>query len=176
LELVPQPLLNPGWQAPIKKHIRQTFANIEQGVREPRSIGPMLRENLIGLFRSRGGGLYALGYVATFVLLEVLEIPEFIGDVAGLFTGSGTLPGSLLALIVDFFVDTIGNMILAFMWPALLINYFEWVGVAMVAIGFATYDRFLRPIVERFVPELKVEPLSADSSPDESEDKRIDTR
>jgi len=65
----------------------------------------MLRESLISLFQSRGGGLYALGYVVTFVVLEVLEIPELFGDLAGLFVGDGTLPGSVIALGVDFFVD-----------------------------------------------------------------------
>ena len=127
----------------------------------------MLRASLISLFQSRGGGLYALGYVVTFVVLEVLEIPELFGDLAGLFVGDGTLAGSVIALGVDFFVDTLRNMVYAFIWPALVIQYFGWVGVALVAVGFATYDRLLRSIVERFVPELKVEPLS-NEAPDEA--------
>jgi len=118
----------------------------------------MLRASLISLFQSRGGGLYALGYVVTFVLLELLEIPELIADVAGLFLGDGSLPGSVIALGIEFLVDTWRNIGLAFAWPALLIRSLGWVGVALVAVGFATFNRFLRPIVERFVPELKVEP------------------
>ncbi len=113
---------------------------------------------MIGLVQSRGGGLYALGYVVTFVLMEVLEIPDLVSDLAGLFGGDGTFPGSLFALGVEFFVDTLRNMVYGFIWPALLIREFGWMGVAAVAVGFATYDSVLRPIVERFVPELKPKP------------------
>jgi len=147
----------------IKNHLRQTFATIGQGVREPKSIGPTLRTSLIGLFQSRGGGLYALGYVVTFVVLEVLEIPEMFADLAGLFAAGGSLFGGVIALVVDFFVDLITNMVYGFIWPALLIEWLGWWGVLLLAIGFATFNRFLRPIMERFVPELKPDTSSEDS-------------
>ena len=142
---------------PIKQHIRQIFANIERGVREPRSIGPMMRGGALQLWQSRGGGLYGLGYVVTFVALEVLEIPELFRDLYALFGGGtvGLALSALLTLIVDFFVDTLKNMIFAFIWPGLLISYLDGWGVLLVALGFASFDPLLRPLIERAFPELK---------------------
>ncbi len=128
---------------------------IEQGVREPKRIVPMAREGSIRLWQSRGGGLYGLGYVLTFISLEILEIPELAQDLFNLFVGDGSTPGALLALIIEFFVDTGLNMVYAFIWPALLIEQFHGFGVFLVAFGFATFNRFWRPLVERLVPELK---------------------
>jgi len=127
----------------------------------------MLRTGLISLFQSRGGGLYALGYVVTFVVLEVLEIPEMFADLGGLFAGEGTWPGAVIALVADFFVDTLRNMIYAFVWPGLFLGLLGPIGVVLLAVGFGTYNTLLRPIVERFVPELKVEPSIPEESPEE---------
>ncbi len=147
----------------IRNHIRRTFANIEQGVREPRSIGPMLREGFVTLWQSRGGGLFGLGYVVTFVSLEVLELPEFFGDLAALFAGDGTLPGSALVMGVDFFVDTLRNMLSAFMWPVWLIQALGGYGVLLLGVGFATFNRFIRPLVEQVLPELRAPDASEEN-------------
>ena len=130
----------------------------------------MVRSNLISLFRSRGGGLYALGYVVSFVVLEVLEIPDLLTDLAGFFSGDGSFVSSLLALMVDFFVDTLRNVIYSFVWPGFFLQLTGPIGVAFLAVGFATYNRILRPIVERVVPELKAEPaLDEDKDQDQKE-------
>ena len=135
----------------------------------------MVRSNLISLFRSRGGGLYALGYVVSFVVLEVLEIPDLLTDLAGFFSGDGSFVGSLLALMVDFFVDTLRNVIYSFVWPGFFLQLTGPIGVAFLAVGFATYNRILRPIVERVVPELKAEPV-LDEDQTESSDTESDAK
>ena len=135
----------------------------------------MVRSNLISLFRSRGGGLYALGYVVSFVVLEVLEIPDLLTDLAGFFSGDGSFVSSLLALMVDFFVDTLRNVIYSFVWPGFFLQLTGPIGVAFLAVGFATYNRILRPIVERVVPELKAEPV-LDEDQTESSDTESDAK
>ena len=116
-----------------------------------------MRGGAVQLWQSRGGGLYGLGYVVTFVALEVFEIPEFFSDLYALFGGDTVASGlsALLTLIVDFFVDTLKNMVFAFIWPALLISLLGGWGVLLVALGFASFDPLLRPLIERVFPELK---------------------
>ena len=52
-------------------HLRSTAQTAALLIREPRQAPGLLRRSLIGLWRARGGGLYGLGFVITFVVLEV---------------------------------------------------------------------------------------------------------
>lgn len=136
----------------MKNHIKQTFANIDQGVREPRSIGPMMRASLIRLWSARGGGLYGLGYVLTFVALEV---PTTIANVTELVTGSASVLAAILEWLLRFGLDTLLNMLWAFLWPVFLLENMGGWGVAVLVVGFIVFEKLLRPMVESAIPELK---------------------
>ena len=49
---------------------------------EPMSLGTIAREAAVTLWSSRGGGFYGLGYVVTFVVLEIRlfasQVPDYI--------------------------------------------------------------------------------------------------
>lgn len=135
----------------LKKHLRQTFANIEQGVREPTSIGRMFRAGLVALWHSRGGGLYGLGYVVYFVILEVVAVGRQIAETVA---GDASLIDWVMDVLVRFGADTLSNMIQSFIWPVWVLQGLQGWGVLLLAVGFASFNRFLRPLLERLVPEL----------------------
>ena len=66
----------------------------------------------------RGGGLYALGFIATFVVLEVQSLADDVLGIGAVFTGQ------------------------AFMWPIHIVQFAPpWGAVALgvAYMGFATY-------------------------------------
>ena len=136
----------------MKKHLKQTFANIDQGVREPRTIGAMIRANLVTLWLSRGGGLYGLGYVLTFLAREV---PDAIANFTEVVSGSASVAGAIFEWLVRFGSDTLMNMLWAFLWPVQLIEWLGGWGIAMLLAAFLAFEKLLRPMVESVVPELK---------------------
>lgn len=141
----------------IKRHIKQTFANIERGVREPRSIGSMMRKGLIDLWRARGGGAYGFGYMVTFV---VLEVRGGIAQFAETLTEGTTLLAMVIEVVARFGLETLLNMIFALIWPVWLIQYFGGYGVALVAVWFLLFEKLLRPLIESWVPELRAEEVA----------------
>lgn len=138
----------------IRKYLRETFATIEQGVRQPRSIGSMIRAGLINLCRSRGGGLYGLGYVATFVVLEAQAVALQIAESE---SGAATIAGLALEVVLRLGGDTLLNMLFAFIWPVWILRDLRGWGLLLLVVGFAGYNRLLRPLTERLVPELRRE-------------------
>ncbi len=50
----------------LARHLRVAKQLREQ----PKSIGPLLRESMVSVWRSRGGGFYGLGYIIAFIYFE----------------------------------------------------------------------------------------------------------
>ena len=146
----------------MKQRIKQTFANIDQGVREPRSIGPKVRASLVELWRSRGGGVYGLGYVVTFVALEV---PATIVNFTEVVSGSASVAAAIFEWLLRFGLDTFLNMLWAFLWPVLLLREMRGWGVAALVVGFVVFEKLLRPLVESVIPELKPVAKTATEEP-----------
>ena len=136
----------------MKKYLKQSFATIDQGVREPRTIGPMARASLVKLWLSRGGGLYGLGYVFTFLAREV---PAVIANFTAVVSGSASVAGAIFEWLIRFGSDTLMNMLWAFMWPVLLIELLGGWGIVILVAGFFAFEKLLRPLVESAVPELQ---------------------
>lgn len=118
---------------------------------DPRSAGSILREGLLGLWRARGGGLYGLGYVITFVVLEIrLAVTELASSEGVLeFLGNQFLE-YLLRLGVGSFV----NALLAFLWPFLLLERVGGWGLLVLPGAYLLFERWLRPVIEARFPEL----------------------
>jgi hypothetical protein len=58
--------------------IARSWRVFKQLRKEPKPIGPLLWEAMVGMWRARGGGFYGLGYVVAFVYFEARM---FAGDV-----------------------------------------------------------------------------------------------
>lgn len=138
----------------IRKFVQQRLAPITESVRQPSSIKGRVRAALIGLWRTRGGGLYGLGYVVCFLGLEARALA---GDIVEATTSTGAFAAELLSAVFRFGVESFVNMGLAFAWPGFLIDAVGGWGVAVLVGGFIVFERIARPWVERLIPELVVE-------------------
>ena len=116
--------------------------------RKPAAILPLLRRWLAKLWASRGGGFYGLGYVVTFVALEIKSLS------GGLTTVSGWV-AQVAQYVLRFSVDSVRNMISAVIWPA---HLFEWLGgpagLIALAVGYAAFEIAIRPLVQAWLPEV----------------------
>ncbi len=120
---------------------------------EPRSIPGHIRRALISAWAGRGAGFYGLGWIVTFIAMEVNMIAGEVvesGSV-GEFLGSQLLEYLLRIGFMSFL-----NSLLALLWPAYVL---EWVGglwgVTLLVGGYLMFEYGIRPIVEGVFPELK---------------------
>jgi len=118
---------------------------------EPRSAPRLLRAALLRIWRARGGGFYGLGYVVTFVVMEVRLV-------AGEFQGSDSmlsfLSDQLLEYLFRLGVMSFVNVLLAFLWPLFVLEHLQGWGVPVLLVGYFVFERWLRPRLEATFPEL----------------------
>jgi hypothetical protein len=121
-------------------------------VAEPRAVPSRVREALLKIWRIRGGGFYGLGYVVTFV---VLEVRAFIGnfeddDIASMIVQE------VLQFFFRFLAQSFINGFIAFGWPVFVVNYLGAWGLAVLGGAWFAFDRWAKPWVNSKVPELAV--------------------
>jgi hypothetical protein len=111
----------------------------------PGSIGTRLREAAIEIWSTRGGGFYGLGYLVTFVVLEVQAF------VSGLETTDAVtfFETELLQMFFRFAWQSVLNSFVAFVWPAFVVDYLKGWGVVALVVGWWLYGRFAAPYVAR---------------------------
>jgi hypothetical protein len=114
----------------------------------PKRAHSWFRRWFRNLFKVRGGGLYALGYIVTFVYFEVTTLA---GEVVESATVSGFLGAQAFDFVFRFLSDTIGNMARAFIWPVTVIAFRPPYGLAALVLGFMLFDRLVRPPLERWM-------------------------
>src|SRR5688500_12402194 len=116
--------------------------------REPARLLPLLRRSFVRVWASRGGGFYGLGYVVTFVALEITSLSGDLTSVSGLVAQAGQY-------VIRFRIETFMNGIWALVWPA---HLFQWLvgpaGFAVVAVGYGAFEVAIRPLVQAWLPEV----------------------
>ena len=135
----------------MRKFITQRLEPITESVRRPSTMKGRVRGALITLWRTRGGGLYGLGYVISFMWLEARALA---GDIVEATTGAGAFAAELMSAVFRFGVESFVNVGLAFAWPGFVIHALGGWGVALVVGGFILFERIARPWVEGRIPEL----------------------
>lgn len=137
---------------PTEGRLRRHWRHAQQVYHEPRSLGGLVRQGLLGIWRARGGGFYGLGYLVTFVFLEMrLVVTEFASSQGVLAFIAEELVGYLLRLGFMSFV----NVALAFIWPALVLERIGGWGLLVIGLGYVGFERWARPAVEARFPELR---------------------
>jgi len=123
----------------------------------------VLPEKSHGWFRSwfrkvwkvRGGGLYALGFAATFIFFELGSLSDDVLGIGSLFNGQA------IEFIVQFFIDSFTNTLKAFMWPVYVVQLAPPWGAIGLGLAFIGFTRYLKlPIEQWMFAE------SAEASPD----------
>ena len=108
--------------------------------KKSRKSRPKKRSYAVGdLFHSKiisfGGGFYGTMAVLTYILVEALEILQFLQELLDPITWANKLG---LDALIDFFVSSLMNLVAAFVWFETLQDYisinngFIWLGAAYV--------------------------------------------
>ncbi len=113
------------------------------------------------VWKVRGGGLYAVGFAATFLYLEVLSLVDDVLGIGALFRGEA------IEFFVNFIVESFMNTIAAFMWPIEVIRFSPPVGVIALGIAFWLFPIFVKPHIERWL--FDDEPPAAGETSEDSE-------
>ena len=91
----------------------------------------------------RGGGLYACGFAATFLILEVQALGEDLAAAGSIFTGGA------FGFFIDFILDSLMNTFQALIWPIFVVQWAPpWgaIGLGLAYVGFAHYLK--KPVTE----------------------------
>lgn len=119
--------------------------------KEPRSAITQIRSWLLGLWQARGGGLYGLGFVITFVYLE---IEMFVGDFSD-SSFADAVQQEVIQFVLRIGYQSFINGFMALIWPAYLLQYLDGWGIGFFIIGVVVFEKYLRPLIETWFPELK---------------------
>ncbi len=113
----------------------------------------VLPEKSHGWFRSwfrkvwkvRGGGLYALGFVVTFIYFEVGSLSDDLLGIGSLFNGQA------IDFVIQFFIDSFTNTIKAFMWPVYVVQLAPPWGAIGLGLAFIGFTRYLKLPIEKWM-------------------------
>ena len=97
------------------------------------------------VWKVRGGGLYAVGWAAYFLYLEIATIFGEIAEADGVID---FFTGQLIEFVFRFLGDSIANMVQAFIWPVQIITTWPPWGAIGLGIAFFTFDVYLRKPIE----------------------------
>jgi len=93
------------------------------------------------VWKVRGGGFYALGFVVTFIYLEVRTIAgEFIesSSLASFFTEQ------LVEFVFRFAIDSLINTAYSFIWPVYWVQWQPPFGAIALGIGYIVFAKFVK--------------------------------
>ena len=111
------------------------------------------RNALIRIWRIRGGGLYGLGFMITFVILEIRGLA---GDVAETESDEQFVSQQMFEIAFRFIGETFLNTMKSFIWPVFVIDALGFLlGGGLLIAAFVGFDRLARPYIEDWLPELK---------------------
>lgn len=114
----------------------------------PNELLNLMRRSFRTVWDARGGGLYACGYVLTFIWLEVTM---FVGDVLAA-ESIGTFFGEqIFEMLFRFLGESLQNMIQAFMWPVFVIESFDKWGIGILVVMYLVFNRLLKERIEQWL-------------------------
>ena len=114
------------------------------------------------IWEVRGGGLYACGYAVTFAYMEV---KMFVNDVLQSDSFVGFIASEVIEIVMHFAVDSIINMVKAFMWPVYVTQLYPPYGLIALAAAFVLFPIFLKKPITRWLFPDGVEPVEEKKKP-----------
>ncbi|MDH3439614.1 MAG: hypothetical protein OEM63_02590 [Gammaproteobacteria bacterium] len=128
------------------KHLGKTLKDEPESF--PREVGGIVRRSLRRVWDARGGGLYACGFVITFLYLETKMLVTDIAEaesVGGFFTEQAT------EMVFRYMGESIQNTVQAFIWPVKVIQLDPEYGIVALVAAFFLFDRFLKTRIEKWL-------------------------
>ena len=140
------------FMARMKNRGREAMALGKVLADEPRSFPSellrLIRRSLRTVWDARGGGLYACGFVITFVFLE---IRMFIVDIFQAESVGDFFTSQISEIFFKYLGQSIENTISAFMWPVFVIEIDPIWGVGVLAGLYFLFPMFIKAPLERWL-------------------------
>ena len=114
----------------------------------PGEVVGVFRRSVQTIWRARGGGFYACGFVVTFFWLEA---KMFVGDIAAANGVGDYFTGQILEMIFRYFSESFLNGLLALIWPVFLIDFRPPLGIVLLAILYAVFVGLVRKPLEAWL-------------------------
>ena len=136
----------------LKKTLGKRVETTKLLVKQPSQARNIFTQLLVDGWRSKGGGLYGLGYLCTFVYFEARTFGDEIAAAEDFLVFFST---QIVGLFFRLLADSLGNMIQAVLWPLLLLNELgAAIGLGLLLGLYITFEYAVRPIVEKQYPQL----------------------
>ena len=114
----------------------------------PRKTAHAVRPWFRKVWKARGGGLYACGFVVTFVYLEAATL---ISEVMASTGAADFFTEQLIELPFRFLGESLKNMVLAFMWPVPIVQYSPPWGIAILVAIYLIFANFIKKPLEQWL-------------------------
>lgn len=89
------------------------------------------------LWRSKSGSFYGMGYLVTFL---VLEVTSFIDEIVNFDFSVGGIATQIIQQILRFFLETLINIVYAFIWPVWVLQWMPSLyGIALLIGLYVAY-------------------------------------
>ena len=100
------------------------------------------------VWKVRGGGLYAVGYILTFLFFEAKTVAEEVAESTGIVD---FLSNQIFEFIIRFATDSLQNMIKAFMWPVYIVELSPPYGAIALGLAFFAFPKYLKKPIEKWL-------------------------
>ncbi len=124
----------------------QTLANEPKSF--PHELLKVFRRSFRTVWDTRGGGLYAIGYVLMFVWLEVAML---VDDIRGAESSGGFFGEQIFEMIFRYLGESLQNMIAAMIWPVYIVTFAPPWGAIAFGLTYAAFDRFFKEPIEAWL-------------------------
>ncbi len=114
----------------------------------PKKTAHAMRPWFRKVWKARGGGLYACGFVLTFVYLEASMV---IGEIMAATGFVDFFTEQLMELPLRFLGESFQNMIQAFIWPVEIITYSPPWGIAILAAMYLLFTYLIKKPLEQWL-------------------------
>ena len=119
---------------------------------EPRSfpgeLFRLIKKSFRTVWDARGGGLYAVGFIVTFVYLEIRMV---VSDIAEADSVGGFISEQAFEMMFRYLGESIANTVQAFIWPVHVINIQPPWGILGLVAAFYVFDQYLKSAVEEWL-------------------------
>ncbi|MCH8070345.1 MAG: hypothetical protein IIA09_00235 [Proteobacteria bacterium] len=133
---------------------------VNEPKRFPRALLNVLRRSFRTVWDARGGGLYACGYVLTFLWLEIRML---VDDILSAESISGFFGEQLFEILFRYLGESLQNMIAAFMWPVFVIQISPPWGLGILVTMFVVFPRWIKQPLEHWLFQGDQLPSSANT-------------
>jgi len=114
----------------------------------PKKTAHALRPWIRKVWKARGGGLYACGFVLTFVYLEASML---FGEIIAATGFVDFFTEQLLELPFRFLSESLSNLVAAFLWPIPLLQLRPPLGIGILAVIYLLFTYLIKEPLENWL-------------------------